>query len=335
MKIAIHERKGSFSDRWIDYCKKNNISYKPVNAYDSNIIEQIRDCDCFMWHFSHVLHDDMLFAKQLLYSLQMAGKKVFPDFNTGWHFDDKLGQKYLLESLDAPFVHTEAFYDRQSALKWIATTNYPKVFKLRNGAGASNVHLIYNKKEAIKLCNKAFGKGFRANDSLGKLKEIWRKYKLNEVPFKGVVYYSFEYVKSLFKTPSFPNEKGYFYVQDFIPNNEFDIRVIVVGDKAFAIKRLVRKNDFRASGSGFLIYDKEQIDERCIKIAFDFNKRMRSQNLAIDFVFSENNPLMIELSYGYLVAGYDKCEGYWSEDMIWHKGPFNPYGWMINNLIIA
>ena len=41
------------------------------------------------------------------------------------------------------------------------------------------------------------------------------------------------------------------------------VRVIVINDKAFAIKRMVRKNDFRASGSGIIEYDKENLtDER-------------------------------------------------------------------------
>lgn len=99
MKIAFHHRPGSFSDRWIEYCKDNQIAYKLVNAYDSDIIQQVADCDAFMWHHSHVDYRDTLFAKQLLYSLQLSGKKVFPDFMTGWHFDDKVGQKYLLKPL--------------------------------------------------------------------------------------------------------------------------------------------------------------------------------------------------------------------------------------------
>ena len=61
-------------------------------------------------------------------------------------------------------------------------------------------------------------------------------------------------------------EKCYFYVQDFIPNNNFDIRVIVVCDKAFAIKRYVRKNDFRASGSGYIDYSRHSIPENIIKL---------------------------------------------------------------------
>jgi hypothetical protein len=52
MKIAIHERKGSFSDRWIEYCKKHEICHRIVNCYDSDIIDQLKDCDGLMWHWS-------------------------------------------------------------------------------------------------------------------------------------------------------------------------------------------------------------------------------------------------------------------------------------------
>ncbi|MDY4789545.1 MAG: hypothetical protein SO179_03135 [Bacteroidales bacterium] len=131
------------------------------------------------------------------------------------------------------------------------------------------------------------------------------------------------------------SEKGYVYFQDFIPNNSFDIRVVVVGDKAFALKRLVRKNDFRASGGGSIIYDKNQIDERCVKIAFDVNEKIQSQSIAYDFVFDkDNNPLIVEISYGYSKKAYDKCEGYWDMDLNWHKGEnFDFCGWMIEQVM--
>ena len=35
-------------------------------------------------------------------------------------------------------------------------------------------------------------------------------------------------------------EKGYVYFQEFIPDNAFDIRIIVCGKRAFGIKRLER-----------------------------------------------------------------------------------------------
>ena len=90
MKIAIHDSKGSFSKYWIEYCEKSSIQYKIVNAYSSDIIQNLEDCDAFMWHHHHGDYRDVLFAKQLLYSLQASGKKVFPDYSTCWHFDDKV-----------------------------------------------------------------------------------------------------------------------------------------------------------------------------------------------------------------------------------------------------
>lgn len=45
MKIAIHHSKGSFSERWITYCQKKGIDYKIVNCYESDIINQLKDCD--------------------------------------------------------------------------------------------------------------------------------------------------------------------------------------------------------------------------------------------------------------------------------------------------
>src|ERR1035437_202885 len=131
MKIAIHNHPGSFSDRWIKYCDEKGIEYKIVDCYRSDIIEQLNDCDALLWHFHHASAKDSLFAKQLLYSVQASGKKVFPDFNTVWHFDDKVGQKYLLEAINAPLVPSYVFYSSHDALEWVDKTSFPKVFKLR------------------------------------------------------------------------------------------------------------------------------------------------------------------------------------------------------------
>lgn len=335
MKIAIHHTPGSFSERWINYCKEKGISYKVVNAYDSDIIEQVSDCDTFMWHHHQANYKDALFAKQLLYSLQIAGKKVFPDFNTGWHFDDKVGQKYLLEAIDAPLVPSFVFYSKKEALSWIKKTTFPKVFKLRGGAGASNVKLAKTSKEAVRMVNKAFGSGFSQFDRWGYLKERFNKWRQGRDSFVGVI----KGIGRLFVPTSYAKmhskEKGYVYFQEFVPNNAFDIRIVVVGDKAFAIKRLCREKDFRASGSGKLVYDKRQIDERCVSIAFEVNRRIGSQSVAFDFVFDNNDkPLIVEISYGYSMKAYDACEGYWTSDMQWHEGSrFNFCGWMVEDLI--
>lgn len=333
MKIAIHNG-GGFSERWIAYCKGHNIPYKLVNAYDTNIIESVKDCDAFLWHFKHYDYRDVLFAKELLYSLQIAGKKVFPDFNTCWHFDDKVGQKYLLESIEAPIVPSYVFYTKKEALKWIALTTFPKVFKLRSGAGSSNVKLIHSKKEARKQVEKAFGNGFPQFDKWSRFMDRLNKWFVGLDTFTGVckgfgrLFISTEFSKMK------GSEKGYVYFQDFIPHNNYDIRVIIINNRAFAIKRECRKNDFRASGSGLIIYEKEQINEECIKTAFIVNKKIKSSCIAFDFIFDEkDSPLIVEISYGFTAKGYDSCEGYWDSQLKWHsvKG-FDFCGWMIEGI---
>ncbi|OJU58191.1 MAG: hypothetical protein BGN93_11720 [Acinetobacter sp. 39-4] len=142
----------------------------------------------------------------------------------------------------------------------------------------------------------------------------------------------------LFVLPRFarqyPKEAGYVYFQEFMPENKFDIRVIVIGEKAFAIKRMVRANDFRASGSGNILFDRDEIDVECVKIAFDTNRKIGSQSVGYDFVFDINNkPLIVEISYGFGVAAYDPCPGYWDADLKWHPGSFNPQEWMVEELI--
>lgn len=334
MKIAIHKEIGNFSERWIAYCLENGIDYKIVDCYSNDIVQQLAGCDGLMWNHYQASEPDKIFAKQLLFALELTGKKIFPDFYTSWHYDDKVGQKYLFESIDAPLVPSYIFYTSESAISWINETNFPKVFKLRNGAGSWNVRLVKDKNEALKLVKIAFGKGFsHQHRPLDYLKETWRKYKLgsrnlNHVrgALKRLVYVPLHERK-------LSRESNYIYFQEFIPRNDFDIRVIVINDKAFAIKRMVRENDFRASGSGVIFYGKENFNDNTIKVAFDIAKKMKSKCAAFDFIYDKGNPLIVEVSYDFVSSVYDKCEGYWDNNLVWNAGKFNPYGWMVDSLL--
>ncbi len=334
MKIAIHHREGSFSERWIAYCKKQDISHKIVNCYDTDIIEQLKDCNVLMWHFHHNNYKDSLLAKSLMFSLEHLGLKIFPDFNTSWHFDNKVSQKYLMEAINAPLVPTYVFYDKLSAKNWIKTTSFPKVFKLKGGAGAANVSLVRDSSEANKIINKAFGKGFSQFNRWGFFKEQFRK-MINR---QGDVTSFFKAIIRLFISTEFAKmsgkEKGYVYFQDFIQNNNFDIRVIVIGDKAFSLKRMVRENDFRASGSGNIIYlNDKSMDKEMLKISFETSLKLKAQCIAFDFIYdSDGSPLIVEISYGFSSRAYDSCPGYWTQKLEWHEGAFVPQEWMIEYL---
>jgi len=334
MRLAIHHRKGSYSERWIDYCESNLIEYRLVNAFDSDIINQLNGYDAFMWHHHHGKYEDVLAARSILFALEHAGVKVFPNFNTGWHFDNKVAQKYLLEAIEAPLVPSYVFYTKSKAIEWANQTSYPKVFKLKGGAGSANVKLVKTKSECIKLIEKSFGKGFKQFDGFEYFLDTLTKYKAGLKNISDVIKAIGRFFISTQFSKTMGNEKGYVYFQDFMNNNDSDLRVIIVDDKAFAIKRMVRENDFRASGSGIILYEKNQIDERCVKIAFEVNRKLESQSIAFDFVFDDkDNPRIVEISYGYAIEAYDYCTGYWDSYLNWHEAHFNPQEWMIKAIL--
>ena len=333
MKIGIHLAEGFFSERWIAYCKNKGNRYKLVNCYDTDILEQLSDCDALMWHFNHKGSKDSKFAKQLLFAVQASGRVIFPNYNTVWHFDDKVAQKYLLEAIDAPLAQSYVFYSKKEAMIWAGQAEYPKVFKLRNGAGSDNVRLVKSRSVANRLIRKAFGRGFKQYEALSNLKERYRKYRLGKTSLWNVVKGILRLVRPTRYARLTGREKGYAYFQDFIPGNDYDIRVIVIHDKAFAIKRMVRENDFRASGSGSILYEKEHFDEETVSLAFEVSEKLKDQCMAYDFVYLDGKPLIVEISYGFDMAGYDACTGYWDKDLNWYDGKFNPYGWMVEDVI--
>lgn len=332
MKIGIHIN-GAFNQKWIEYCKLNHINYKLVDCHKTDIIQQLSDCDALMWHFNHADSYEFLFAKQLMYSVEISGKLVFPNYNTMWYFDDKIAQKYLFESIEAPVVSTNIFYTKHAAKNWIRTAEFPKVFKLRGGAGSHNVKLIKSQAQASKIINQAFGNGFRSYSAFLDLKERYRKLIGGQASLlhvvKGVGRLVFPPKNVRFRN----REKRYVYFQDFIAGNNHDYRIIVVENKAFAIQRSNRENDFRASGSGIIQYDKSLFENELIKLSFEISDNLKSQCVAFDFIKKDGKPVLLEVSFGFAIDGYLKCEGFWDKELNWYEGSFNPYGWMVDNLV--
>jgi glutathione synthase/RimK-type ligase-like ATP-grasp enzyme len=290
-----------------------------------------------MWHWNHEDYRDQNFARQLIFSISKMGIRVFPSYDTSWHFDDKIGQKYLFEAIDAPIVPCYTFYDKVEAYKWIQETRFPKVFKLRGGAGSLNVRMVSSKAVARRLTRKAFGKGFPLKNNNSNFRQrLWvlrrdKNPKAAIYVLKGIL----RYVYRVLDPGLLPRQKGYIYFQDFIPANEFDDRVIVIGKKAIAIRRYNRKGDFRASGSGLIEHDPGVFGKETIRMAFDVAGRIGTDSLAFDFVYDETGkPRILEISYAYSMgSAYDRCPGYWDPNLDWHKDEVNPQRYIIEDFI--
>lgn len=332
--IAIHYKDSGFTPKWIQYCETENIPFKIVNAFDSNIIEQLNDCQFLLWHHYHSDYKERIVAEKILFALEHAGIKVFPNWKTAWYFDDKVAQKYLLEAIKIPMVPSYVFYDKQKALDWINHTEFPKVWKLRGGAGSQNVRLIRSREMAVQYVKKAFGRGFSVFNRFEYVKERFRNFREGNITLGDLIKSSGRLIIPRDITRYQKREKGYIYFQEFIPNLDSDVRIQVIGGRLFGLKRFVRKNDFRASGSGnFVEFNSENIDINVLRTAVRLASIIDAQSLTIDFIYKNGKPLVVELSYGFPVSFYDNCTGYWDSELNWIEGEFSPHNWMIEDLI--
>jgi hypothetical protein len=110
-------------------------------------------------------------------------------------------------------------------------------------------------------------------------------------------------------------QRGYFLIQEFLPGNQFDTRVTIIGNRALAFRRFNRPNDFRASGSGLRDPDPSRIDLDAVRLAFRAAQVLDAhQSLAVDVLRrgSEGERVITEISYYY--EGWvlhEECPGHW------------------------
>lgn len=332
MKVAIHQNKEIFNHSttwdkvWIDYCCEQDINYEIVDCFSDDIIEKLKDFDILLWHFSHFSLQEMGFARTILMSAKKMGLKVFPDYNTSWHFDDKIAQSYLLEAINIPIPKAWTFYTLKSSIEFFENDCvYPIVAKLKSGSGSNNVQMLENKDKAIKYAKKMFGKGLNPSPNL-MFKTISnvrtsQSLKTFVARFRRIP----DFIESLKNAKEFNNERGYVSLQEFIPNKGYDLKVVVVNNKLSFLARYVRKGDFRASGGGSISYEKELITTEVRKIAFKISDELNFQCMGYDFVIDTrtNEPKIIEISYGFSHLAQMDLDGYWDKDDNWHDSSLN------------
>jgi hypothetical protein len=287
------------SPRWAKALEKKGVEVRWVDVYRADILDQLQGCHGFMWRWAH-FNGMARIARRLLPVIERELKlAVYPDQNTCWHYDDKIAQAYLLKAAGIPHPLTWVWFDRDKALAWLEQAFFPMVMKLATGAGASNVVLLKNKSEAATLTRKMFA-GFQESLTGSAVKQARRA-------IKG-------FAKG---TPlldrGYEPQAGYAFFQEFLPENDFDTRVTVIGNRAFAFRRMNRPNDFRASGSGQIDWNIEQIDQGFVQLAFEAAAKLKAQSMAIDGLYRGKEPVIGEISYTYGSWAVAKCPGHWRQ----------------------
>ena len=298
----------SYSERWVQLAHEHGIKVIPVDVYSRDVIKQISECDAFMWRYDPPAFP-RLYARRLLYTVETTlHLPVFPALSSSWHVEDKIAQAYFFSAAGIPSPITEVFWTHQAAAEFCASASYPFVIKLSTGYQSSNVRLVRNRDEALFYADQLFGSGMM---SLGYLPASGPRLFLRRI-------------RSAFKmlrrqdnydtTIESELQQGYFLAQEFLPGNAFDVRITIIGNRAFGFRRFNRPGDFRASGSGRVDWNPKEIDIRVVRLAFEVARRSDAQTIAVDVIRRGNDPVIVELNLTYASWAIRECPGHWTLD---------------------
>lgn len=260
----FYESRGLVSPRasWLRYerfCINNGIRYGFYDIYRSDWIEQAAQYDIIVWQTDSNPAEQHI-AESKIYVLEHVLKKeCFPSFHEVWQYEDKCRENYLYSALDIPSIPTVVTNSLDEALHSIDTADYPFIYKDYIGTGSREVVKIDSRSRARKLVYRIFMKG---------KKGLWGHF----------------FVKNIF------------YMQKFMADATFDLRVMMSGEKAFGYYRYPKKGDFKASGAGN--YEKKEIPEDVLRLAYDIKRKLGVRQVGVDFLYSpaEGKYYVIETS---------------------------------------
>lgn len=342
MKVLINQKEGpqhstSWNVPWKDYLEQNHIEYDTIDLFQVDAIKTLKDYDCLLWHFGQYGLSDMLEARSILYSAKMMGLKVFPDFNDAWHFDDKVAEMYALQAVGAPIPQSWVFYDMPTLKAAIekGELQFPIVAKLRTGSGSHNVKLIHSKSQLLRYARRMYGRGFDPAPSLLYKTSSNIRSSHDKATFMSKLKRVPEFLRVLKSAKRFPNEKGYVYLQEFIPSDGFDMKVVVVGDRLTGLHRPIRSHDFRASGGGECLYDKSLFTDQIIDSAFAAADALGFQCVGFDYVIDNRTGkgVIVEMSYGFSHTALMGLGGWFDRKHNFHEETMNAPQELLKNML--
>ncbi|HET7435682.1 MAG TPA: hypothetical protein VFN10_13320, partial [Thermoanaerobaculia bacterium] len=331
MRIAIEPdllQGESFSAHWVERLRELGHTAELVSVRDADFMERVKACDGFLWWFAPLPFPREL-AKRVMAALDHGTDVVVhPDWRSCWHFDDKIAQAYLLRAADLPTPRTWIFWSYEEALAFLRDATYPLVAKLSFGFRGLNVGLVRDRAEAESLAHRVFGEGvFRLRESplallrssLRPLRDVLRR-RAGRAP-----------------KPLPDAQRNALLLQEFVAGNDFDTRVNVIGDRAFAWRRENAPNDFRASGANRQKLEPPLIDRAAIRLALRAARTLNMRTAAVDMLLrKDGEPLISEISFFFEPFIVRLCQGHFrlaGEELQWVDGAVEPEAAILDDFL--
>lgn len=228
----------------------NTIPFKFFDVHKSDFQTHAKEFDLILWHTSSSFADQWEAKAKIEFMEKHLRKICFPSSEAIWFYEDKARQNWLFEENSIPAIPTLVSFSKSEVLDYLETCQYPIVSKEATNSGSEGVRILKNKQQAIRFCNDVFGPGHKILSST--------------------------YIK----------QKDYIIFQNFVPNEGYDLRIIIIGQNYFGYYRDVPPGDFRASGSGLIV--KKALPEEALYLAKEIKEKLPpTYYISIDFLKSK------------------------------------------------
>jgi len=143
-------------------CQELGVPYEVLDISGDDWTSTLESADCaafavrpfVLTRVGKGMYDDR--ARILSEELQ---KPIIPSLKSLWLYESKSRCSAWLESHRVPSPRAYVIYDEEKAAKFVAAAEFPLVFKLDIGAGALGVEIVRDRRRALALVRRCFGKG--------------------------------------------------------------------------------------------------------------------------------------------------------------------------------
>ncbi|MBN2071002.1 MAG: hypothetical protein JW814_06045 [Candidatus Krumholzibacteriota bacterium] len=179
--------------------------------------------------------------------------RVIPSIDLLRCHENKGYQELLKSKLGIKTIRT--FYACDPSSIENCSYGFPVVLKAVSGSNGNQVYLAQDSEHLMRLIRKHF-----INIGLPvKIDLLRRKYLRKEKTYLHYPDYSNR--TDLIQYTEYMTQYRPFILQEFIPGLEYDYRVLVMDDRSYVMKRHIKKNDFRASGTKLHDFDFTPADD--------------------------------------------------------------------------
>jgi len=218
------------------------------------------------------------YIQDVVYQLS-KNNRVIPSFdllkcheNKG--FQELYKQEIGLHSLQASYYTSLQEVDFDSLI-------LPVVLKTTFGSNGKGVFLIKSKDDFKKTANRLVKK-----NSIATQVDLFRRKYLRKKKFKE--YPEFSDSRDYQEYKEYIKDENNFILQQFVPDLDFDYRVLIAYNRYYVVKREVKAGDFRASGAKKFRFSKEP-DISLLDFSKGIYQKFDTPFLSIDVLCNETD----------------------------------------------